>query len=69
MAKKREKWNLDFFLPIPIHIWKTVCHTEKNVKQEMQGPKSFVASPSAKRGNMKEKKELVLYLLPCKSHC
>ena len=48
---------------------KTVCCTEKIIKQKMQGAKSFVAPPNAKRGDGKEKKELGLYLLPFKSYC
>ena len=51
-----------------MHIWETVCRTEKIIKQKMQGYESFVAPLSAKRGDVKDKKELGLYLLPFKSY-
>ena len=50
-------------------MWETVLHTEKNVKQKMQGAKSFVAPLRVKQDDWKEKKELGLYLLPFKSYC
>ena len=36
---------------------KTVCRTEKIIKQKMQGAKSFVAPTSVKRGDGKKRKE------------
>ena len=58
--KKREKWNFGFFDKFQyIYVWETVCRTEKYVKQKMQGAKSFVAMPSAKRGDGKKKKKRI----------
>ena len=55
--KSEKNGILDFFLQIPVHIWETVCRTEKIIKQKMQGVESFVAPPSPKRGDGKKKKE------------
>ena len=68
--KSEKNGILDFLTNSNTYVYgKPFIAQKKIIKQKIQGAKSFVAPPSAKRGDGKKKKELEPYLLAFKSYC